>query len=140
MWFRARRRKVWLPEPIDQAIQLLFSCTVNTALRVTCQGPVQSLCQRQLTGKNGRKKWCDLACGWCASNDAVGWQEGGCRNAGTPAHTGLISQLDPPRKAQDPQAKAITFGVERETTLLHRWFGQLGKGFFDEGYAHVFFR
>ncbi len=51
-----------------------------------------------------------------------------------------ISQLDPPRKAQDPQAKAITFGVEGETTLLHRWFGQLGKGFFDEGYAHVFFR
>jgi hypothetical protein len=58
-----------------------------------------------------------LACGWCATNDADGWQEEGCRNAGTHALTGLNIQPDPQMKPQDPQAESITFGVELETTI-----------------------
>ena len=65
--------------------------------------------RQEIDAKNGE--------GWCATNDAGGWQEGGCRNAGTPALTGLRSQLDPPMKPQDPQAESITFGVELETTI-----------------------
>ena len=57
------------------------------------------------------QKWCELACGWCATNDADGWQEGGCRNAPP------FRQPDPPMKPQDPQAERITFGVELETTI-----------------------
>jgi len=63
------------------------------------------------------KLWCALACGWCATNDAVGWQEGGCRNAGTHALTAPHIQPDPQMKPQDPQAESITFGVELETTI-----------------------
>jgi hypothetical protein len=62
-------------------------------------------------------KWCAAACGWRATNDAGGWQEEGCRNAGTPALTGIQIPPDPKMKPQDPQAEAITFGVELETTI-----------------------
>jgi hypothetical protein len=51
-------------------------------------------------------------CGWDATNDAHGWQEGGCRNAQP------FRQSDPQMmKPQDPQAESITFGVELETTI-----------------------
>jgi hypothetical protein len=63
------------------------------------------------------EKWCEPACGWRATNDAGGWQEEGCRNGGTPALTGIQIPPDPPVKPQDPQAEAITFGVELETTI-----------------------
>ena len=63
------------------------------------------------------EKWCAAACGWRATNDAGGWQEGGCRNAGTPVLTGLRSHPDPSMKPQDPHAESITFGVELETTI-----------------------
>jgi hypothetical protein len=62
-------------------------------------------------------KWCAAACGWRATNDAGGWQEERCRNAGTPALTGIQIPPDPKMKPQDPRAESITFGVELETTI-----------------------
>jgi len=59
--------------------------------------------RQEIDAKNGE--------GWCATNDAGGWQEGGCRNAQPLRHP------EPPMKPQDPQAESITFGVELETTI-----------------------
>ena len=60
--------------------------------------------------QNGTQIWCALACGWCATNDADGWQEEDVGTHNPPA-------IQATMRSQDTQAERITFGVELETTI-----------------------